>query len=406
MIDDLIKVTQQIEKRLNENNELKHLKPKFTLAGSMAEGTRFGYANELDLGLKFEGLQKSMGSEGDIENNIAFKVGKDPFSLEKADTSPSFMDMFFNSEGKFLSHKFKCTLLYSTEKAVTDMFQKGENPPNIHCIVTNNEWQEGRTPCRGECREKLRENFYKHCQICPVVVSQTKIGLTLQFVWKWPGGETSATNEIYTSIDEIYTSIDVIPEYTIVPIPAIKLAKTVNTQMVQPERQPPPKGFVQYLKNYDMHYKVNLCQDGLIYNVVLKEFNFYNGRNTHIRPAQPTVNGEEKFSSERMRKIYGYIKFLKKNVDGLELSSFAVKKDQYKAILDTCEDNDDRAVIAILSQPEFRSRVEGSRIDLKESNKQGKICFKPSSSFSKLSDSLPSSSSQSDSEWFTQSDSE
>ena len=86
-----------------------------------------------------------------------------------------------------------------------------------------------------------------------------------------------------------------------------------------------------------------------------------------------------------MRKIYSYIKFFKKNVEGLDLSSFGVKKellkDHYEAILNSCidadgEEKDDRAVVAILSQPEFRSKVEGSRIDLKTSNKYGMIYFK------------------------------
>ena len=55
-------------------------------------------------------------------------------------------------------------------------------------------------------------------------------------------------------------------------------------------------------------------------------------------------------------------------------------KDHYEAILDSCKDdgkdNDNRAVIAILSQPEFRTRVERSKIDLKESNISGTIHFK------------------------------
>ena len=86
-----------------------------------------------------------------------------------------------------------------------------------------------------------------------------------------------------------------------------------------------------------------------------------------------------------MRKIFSYIKFLKKNVEGFKLSSFAVKKellkDHYEAILDSCktnkgEDDNSRAVVAILSQPEFRSRVEGSIINLEKSNEKGKLYFK------------------------------
>ena len=77
---------------------------------SIIEGTRFGYANELDLGLRFEALQKIEG-DSNSKNNIAFKVGGDPFTLKKADTSQTAMDRYFDSHGEFQAHKFKCILL-------------------------------------------------------------------------------------------------------------------------------------------------------------------------------------------------------------------------------------------------------------------------------------------------------
>ena len=395
MVKDLLEAVKQIERRLSNDDVFKHLKPSFIVAGSITEGTRFGYANELDLGLRFEALKLTEG-ESSSKEKIAFKVGSDPFSLKKADTSQTKVDNFFNSSGEFESHKFKQCLLEAINNAITNVFEEGENPPNLHRVVTNKDWQESETPCNGQCRRYLKYRYNKHCELCPVVVSQTKIGITLQFVWKWLGDKIHDTcehcvdpNSMRGSLccceqKDIYVSIDIIPEYSIIPIHAIRLAKIVNTPMVQPEEQPPPEGFVRYLENYDKHYKINMSQDGYIYNVGLKEMNFFEGRNIHIRPAQPTVEGKKKFSSERMRKIYGYIKFLKKNVEGLELSSFAMKKEllkkHYEAILDSCKtdgrDNDDRAVVAILSQPEFRSRVEGSGIDLGKSNVEGRICVK------------------------------
>ena len=372
MVEDLLEVVRQIERRFRNDETIKHLKPKFNLVGSVREGTRFGYGNELDFGLRFEALQPT-GGENDSKENIAFKIGDDPYSLKRADTRQTQMDIYFNSHGEFQSHKFKCCLLKATDKAITGLFDEGDNPGNLHRIITNKDWLEGRTPCKGRCKIYLEQHGYKHCKKCPVVVSQTKIGITLQFVWKWPGDKTSQAKDIYASIDFI-------PEYGIIPIEAIKLAKTVNSPMIHPEEQPPPKGFIRYLTNYDMHYKINLSQDGFIYNVGLKDMSLFEGRNHHIRPAQPSDDEGRIFSSERMRRIYGYIKFLKKNVEGLELSSFRVKrellKNHYEAILDSCKNNDNRAVVAILSQPEFRSRVEGSRIDLENSIYNGKISFK------------------------------
>ena len=131
MEKDLLEAAWKIERRLNNDDMIKHLKPKFTLAGSIIEGTRFGYANELDLGLRFETLQKFEG-ERNLENNIAFKVGGDPFTLKKADTSQTAMDKYFNSCGEFQSHKFKFCLLKAIDKAVTDMFDEGKNPKNLH----------------------------------------------------------------------------------------------------------------------------------------------------------------------------------------------------------------------------------------------------------------------------------
>ena len=183
MVRGLMEAVSKIERKLNNDDILKHLKPKFNLVGSIIEGTRFGYANELDLGLRFEALKETKGERGS-EQNIAFMVGNDPFSLKKAYTSQTKMDRFFNSFGEFESQKFKCCLLTAIEKAITDMFEEGDNPPNLHRALTNKDWQEGRTPCNGHCRRCLEDNSFKHCEICPVVVSQTKIGITLQFVWK------------------------------------------------------------------------------------------------------------------------------------------------------------------------------------------------------------------------------
>ena len=56
MVEDMIKVVQQIEKRFRE--KAPKLKSKFILVGSIAEGTRIGSANELDITWKFNGLNK------------------------------------------------------------------------------------------------------------------------------------------------------------------------------------------------------------------------------------------------------------------------------------------------------------------------------------------------------------
>ena len=55
MANDLLDLVWTLEEDLRKADTLiGHLKPKFTLSGSIVEGTRLGFADELDLGLTFE----------------------------------------------------------------------------------------------------------------------------------------------------------------------------------------------------------------------------------------------------------------------------------------------------------------------------------------------------------------
>ena len=114
----------------------------------------------------------------------------------------------------------------------------------------------------------------------------------------------------------------------------------------------------------------------MINTVVLKTMNLCEERNHHVRPAQPNNEGD-KFQSDEMKNIYCYIKYLKKALD-LDLSSYWVKtellKPGYKDIVDSYGD-ENRALVAVLSQPEFRPKV-ADKIDLEDSNRVGWIRLK------------------------------
>ena len=58
MVNDLLEATGEILRILYDEPIIKKLRPIFTLAGSITEGTRFGYGNELDLGMKFLALEE------------------------------------------------------------------------------------------------------------------------------------------------------------------------------------------------------------------------------------------------------------------------------------------------------------------------------------------------------------
>ena len=81
--------------------------------------------------------------------------------------------------------------------------------------------------------------------------------------------------------------------------------------------------------------------------------------------------------------MYCCIKFLKK-VAGININSFWTKKEllreKYQEILDSCDD-DDRALVMILSQPEIKTKVEGA-IDMKKSNYLGFVNLKEKIAFS------------------------
>ena len=192
--------------------------------------------------------------------------------------------------------------------------------------------------------------------------------------WKWvERGRIKPWDKI-----KIYCSIDIIPEFPIEEISALLLAKMFNRAILSPEHC--LKGRMNALSNYAIHYKVVIFDfsdtgEGKIKSVVLKTMNFREENNHHVRPAQPdNENGHGKFRSESMKRIYIYIKFLKK-VLHLNLSSFWVKKElmkeQYSSIVDSC-DNEDTALVQIISQPEFRSKV-AHKIDIQKSNSSGCI---------------------------------
>ena len=368
MAQELIKFIGLLQDQLY-SGPLKNFEPVFEVVGSIAEKTRVGLANEIDVGLKFKSWM----------NQALFKVEEDPFTLKKAISLPLYMEQFFN-ENKFGYHKFMLFLLATVEKAVKEIFEEGRNPPNLKCVTTNKEWIDGNTPCKGVCKKMLESNDFEQCEQCAVTVSKTKSGVALQFEYVWQDCN-------------IYCSIDLIPVFQIEPISTMKLTALIINGMLCNN---PPEGWLKFLMKYPQEYKIiqELTESGkgYVHSINLKTMNFSSGNNYHIKPAQEfTVS---KFSSNRMRDIYSYIKFLKKALN-LDLSSYWVKKEllkpEYQSILDSCSKGrilytsqgdvdhvlhrDDLALVIILSQPEFKNKVE-DKIDFHESFKWSYVRLK------------------------------
>ena len=195
-----------------QGGPLKELSPFLELVGSMAEGTRIGLANELDIHLHF----KTWIAEA------PFKVEGDPFSLKRANRSTGLEQQFFVGE-VFQWHRFMHFLLEAVNKEIEKIFEEGRNPPGLRRVTTNKDWIKGKTPCNEECKRSLEDNNFEQCARCAVAVCKTKSGVALQFEYKGHNGTNDKT---------IYCSIDLIPFFPVEPIKNMDRVRLINEGMV------------------------------------------------------------------------------------------------------------------------------------------------------------------------------
>jgi hypothetical protein len=164
-------------------------------------------------------------------------------------------------------------------------------------------------------QDQSQENLppFEQCKHSVVTVSQTKMGVCLQFFWH---PDTAKS-------DKYYCSIDLIPTFKMVKVEALELANIVNTSMIQQQ----PVGWLRYLKKYvisDLVLTDLLDPDQINYitNCLLKQLN--SGSDCYyVRPGQHL--GVNKFSTEAHHKVYCKIKALK-TILKVDLSQYMVKK--------------------------------------------------------------------------------
>jgi hypothetical protein len=114
------------------------------------------------------------------------------------------------------------------------------------------------TDCKKR-KEKETSKLFKQCKSCIVTVSQTKVGIVLQFLWKSDSG------------DKIYISVDLVPTFKIKLIHPMELARVINFAMINQR----PEGWLDYMAKYvkaDMIVS-DLLEDGrsqMIGRVLLK----------------------------------------------------------------------------------------------------------------------------------------
>ncbi len=138
IIGDLVQLAAELERQLRGSTDgvMKHLKPAFFVAGSIAEGTRYVctmwyyledcgiflflrviLANELDLTLSFESWK--------THPPFAFNP-EDPFNLYKSFPCPTWMEDFFDENEAFSLVRFSGYLF--------KIVQQGIHTTGIPCV--------------------------------------------------------------------------------------------------------------------------------------------------------------------------------------------------------------------------------------------------------------------------------
>ena len=121
MVQDLLLLAQKLEHDLGRSSPMmQFLRPSFTLVGSVAEGTRIGLGSELDLTVRFLGLE-----------DVPFKFRvDDPFHLYEGGESPECLSWYFE-DSKFQLHRFKQDVLDLVDSSLMSIFDRGDNPPRL-----------------------------------------------------------------------------------------------------------------------------------------------------------------------------------------------------------------------------------------------------------------------------------
>ena len=181
MVGDLLYLAKELEAKLSNSSPLMRcLKPKLTLVGSVAEGTRIGLGSELDLTMRFAGL--------DSQDLPPFRFKEeDPFHLYKGVKVPDELEGYFGAQDQFQLGNFKEDLSMIIESSLFNIFKCKRNPqrlrinPNEHSIQNIHFYP--LHDC-NDCSTLYKKNFVNiQCKNCLWAVSKTKLGLCLQFLW-------------------------------------------------------------------------------------------------------------------------------------------------------------------------------------------------------------------------------
>ena len=220
MIHDLVDLAKDLESEM-ATSTMALMRPRFVLVGSVAEGTRIGLGNELDLTVTFDGWD---------DDRPPFKVDpKDPFHLRATDYTPDWMWSFFDSEGRFHFNKFLAGFLGAIDSSIAAIFDSKRCPKMLRRVTRNEDLPNSCSDCMPSY---IQSDLFIQCASCAVTVSQTKMGACLQFEW---------------SEAEVYCSMDIVPTFKVEAVKAVSLARYVNEAMLAEDH---PASWFDYLRGY------------------------------------------------------------------------------------------------------------------------------------------------------------
>ena len=232
VVEDLVVFSTELQSRLRSGDGLAaRLKPAFRVIGSVAEGTQVVAQNELDLTMEFDGFE--------AERPPFEMRPHDPFHLYRSDHAPAWTDKYFDgNDDSFNLYLFTKDLLVCVETAVDGIFAAGVNPDRLIRATPNGDYDIGECKQCSAAEEVCDDGAgdpFRQCSRCLVAVSQSKIGVCLQF--------------LYRTINHgrLYCSVDLVPKFPIVGVELMKAVRAVNRVMLGQDH---PAGWFSYLRNY------------------------------------------------------------------------------------------------------------------------------------------------------------
>jgi hypothetical protein len=278
MVQDLISVAKYLIGGLRSHPLLGKLLPILTLMGSIVEGTRIGSGNETDLMLEFEVFKKK--AFGEYTPPPPFKVEEDdPFHLKATEDIPYWMEKYLDAKRRFIFQKFMKDLLDVVSSSLDQMYKDGKNPKRLLRKTSNEEFMKQNCINCKNILKKTKFTLFKQCKYCIVTVSQTKVGVGLQFLWTSDMGE------------QLYCSVDVVPVFNIQGIQPLHLANILNSAMLNQR----PDGWMNYMRKYaNADLIVTDLMEGdrsqTIESVLLKNLNCSVEKNYFVRPGTGIIN--------------------------------------------------------------------------------------------------------------------